>query len=281
MKKAVFVLLMIMFFSCSQSEVIASVNGKKISLNYLKQELAKLPEDLGTQYVKDYPGFLDQLITKEVLSQEGKRLKVDTINEVKSKIAQDKNKRDDIIIEALLKQEALSTLTVNEDEMKKFYNDNKAQMKGTTYEQIKPQLYNLLLQQKQQDAIESYVTNLRNNAKIIRNEKWLAEEEAKTKNPINEALQNHLPTMVDFGSGTCIPCIKMKPIIEELQKEYQGKANILLIDVKEEPVLARKYKIMLIPTQIFFDAKGNEINRHIGFFPKDSILINLNDAGMK
>ena len=281
MKKITFCLLMVMLVSCSQSEVIATVNGKKISSNDLKKELAKWPEDIRIQYEKDYPGFLEELITKEVLLQEAKRLKCDTIKEVKSRIAESRNKRDDILIEELLKREVLAKVTVSEDEIRKFYDDNKSQMKGTTYEQIKPQLYDLFLQQKQQDALETYITNLREKAKITRNEKWLAAEETKLKNPINDALENNLPTMVDFGSGTCIPCIKMKPIIEEMQKEYKDRANILLIDVKEEPILVRKYKIMLIPTQIFFDTSGVEITRHVGFFPKDSILLDLNKAGLQ
>lgn len=275
-----FCLLIMVFFSCSQAQVIAEVNGKKISLNYLKQELKKLPENVSKNFANDYPGFLEDLITKEVLLQEAKRMKIDTIVDVKERIKQDKNKKSDIFIEMLIKNEVLPKVQVNEEELQKFYNDNKGQMQGLSYEQMKPQIQSFFLQQKQQDAIGSYVNDLRNSAKISRNEKWLKQEESKVKNPINEALKNRLPSMVDFGAGTCMPCIQMKPIIEELQKELKDQANILLIDVNEQQILTRKYKIMLIPTQIFFDTTGNEIYRHVGFFPKDSILVNLKNAGL-
>jgi thioredoxin 1 len=281
MKRVGIGLLPIIFFCCFQAQNIAEVNGKKISLKYLQQELNKLPEEMRKNFKDDYPGFLEELIGKEVMLQEAKSLKIDAISEVKSRIAQDKNNKDNIIIEELLKREVLPNVQVNEDEMKAFYNERKGSMEGLTYEQMKSQIYEVLIGQKQRDAVDSYISNLRSLAKIIYNDKWRKGEDAKIKNPIDEALKNKLPTMVDFGAGTCIPCIQMKPIITELQAEYKNKANILLIDVKEQSLLARKYKIMLIPTQIFYDTDGKETNRHIGFFPKDSILINLKQAGLK
>jgi len=281
MKRVVIGLLPIIFFCCSQAQNIAEVNGKKISFKYLQQELNKLPEEMRKNFKDNNSGFLEELISKEVMLQEAKSLKIDTISEVKSRIAQDKNNKDNILIDELLKREVMPNVQVNEDEMKTFYDERKGSMEGLTYEQMKSQIYEVLNGQKQRDAIDSYISTLRGRAKIIYNEKWQKAEDAKIKNPINEALENKLPTMVDFGAGTCIPCIQMKPIIAELQEEYKNKANILLIDVNEQSLLTRKYKIMLIPTQIFYDTEGKETNRHIGFFPKDSILINLKQAGLK
>ncbi len=268
------------FFSRSQAQVIADVNGEKISLNYLKQELKKLPEDVRKNYQRDYPGLLEELITREVLLQEAKRLKIDTAAGVKERIELNKKNKDNILLEELIKSEVLPKVQVNEEEMQKFYRDNEGQMQGLSYGQMKPQIQSYILKQNQQDAIGIYADNLCNGAKISRNEKWLKQEESKIKNPITKALKNRLPTMVDFGAGTCLACIQMKPIINELQKELKDKANILLIDVNEQQILTRKYKIMQIPTQIFFDTTGAEIHRHVGFFPRDSILVNLKNAGL-
>jgi len=99
--------------------------------------------------------------------------------------------------------------------------------------------------------------------------------------PVRTAIANKLPTLVEFGAGNCVACVKMKPIIHELQTELQEKANVLLIDVNELRHLTPNYGIMLIPTQVFFDTKGTEIYRHVGFFPKDSIIVFLNKAGLK
>lgn len=89
-----------------------------------------------------------------------------------------------------------------------------------------------------------------------------------------------LPMLVDLGKGTCIPCKKMKPILEELEKEYKGKTIVKVIDLRYEPKEADKYKIRLIPTQIFFDAEGNEVYRHEGFMDKQSIKAKFAEMGI-
>lgn len=89
-----------------------------------------------------------------------------------------------------------------------------------------------------------------------------------------------LPMLVDLGKGTCIPCKKMKPILEELEKEYKEKAIVKIIDLRYEPKEASKYKIRLIPTQIFFDAEGKEVFRHEGFMDKQSIKAKFAEMGV-
>lgn len=80
-----------------------------------------------------------------------------------------------------------------------------------------------------------------------------------------------LPMLVDLGKGTCIQCKKMKPILDELKAEYEGRAIVEVIDLRYDRQAARKYGIRLIPTQIFFDAEGKEVYRHQGFMDKQSI----------
>jgi thioredoxin 1 len=79
-------------------------------------------------------------------------------------------------------------------------------------------------------------------------------------------------TMVDLGAQECIPCKMMAPIIEELKREYEGRASIIFIDVWVHRDEARKYGIRAIPTQIFFDRDGKEVFRHEGFMDKRSIV---------
>ncbi|MDP3481670.1 MAG: thioredoxin family protein [Desulfoprunum sp.] len=88
-------------------------------------------------------------------------------------------------------------------------------------------------------------------------------------------------TMVDLGANKCIPCKMMAPIMEELEKEYKGKAAIVFIDVWENPGAGDKYDIKLIPTQIFYDAKGKEMSRHEGFYEKAAIVAELTKLGVK
>ena len=81
-----------------------------------------------------------------------------------------------------------------------------------------------------------------------------------------------LPKLLALGAGKCIPCKMMAPILEELKKEYAGRMEVVFIDVWEKPEAAKPYGIETIPTQIFFDAEGKELFRHVGFFAKDDIL---------
>jgi thioredoxin 1 len=88
-------------------------------------------------------------------------------------------------------------------------------------------------------------------------------------------------TMVDIGAKECIPCKMMAPIMEQLEKEYQGKAAIVFIDVWKNPSEGRKFGIRAIPTQIFYDRSGNEVMRHEGFMEKKTIISQLEKLGVR
>jgi len=90
-----------------------------------------------------------------------------------------------------------------------------------------------------------------------------------------------LPKLLDFGAGSCIPCKKMAPILQELSEEYKGRVVIKIIEVYQERELTRTNGIRLIPTQIFFDAKNQEVYRHIGFMDKEQIKNVFKTMGIK
>lgn len=102
-----------------------------------------------------------------------------------------------------------------------------------------------------------------------------------TEDPLAKALRSKSPVLADFGRGTCIPCKMMQPILEKLQEEYAGRAEILILDVAEYASLSRKYRITMIPTQIFFDSSGREVSRHQGFMPEDEIVAQLKLMGVE
>jgi thioredoxin 1 len=108
-----------------------------------------------------------------------------------------------------------------------------------------------------------------------------AEIPSATDADVKKALSSGRPTVIDLGARQCIPCKKMAPILESLSAEYRGKASVLFIDVHEDQAAARNFRIQMIPTQIFFDAKGKEVKRHIGFIDKLGILNELKAAGLK
>lgn len=88
-------------------------------------------------------------------------------------------------------------------------------------------------------------------------------------------------TMLDIGADKCIPCKMMAPILAELEREYEGKAAIVFIDVWKYPEEGRRFGIRSIPTQIFYDRDGKEVFRHEGFFDKKNIVAKLEQLGVK
>lgn len=73
-----------------------------------------------------------------------------------------------------------------------------------------------------------------------------------------EKLKSHgIPIIIDFGADECIPCKEMAPVLKKLNEEWQGKVIVKFVDVWKYPELAEDFPVSVIPTQFFFDAKGN------------------------
>jgi thioredoxin 1 len=87
-------------------------------------------------------------------------------------------------------------------------------------------------------------------------------------------------TLIDLGAHACIPCKMMAPILAKLEKDYQGKAAIVFIDVWRDKSQAERFGISSIPTQIFYDSKGQEVFRHEGFMSEKAIIFQLKKLGV-
>jgi thioredoxin 1 len=90
-----------------------------------------------------------------------------------------------------------------------------------------------------------------------------------------------LVSLVDLGANACLPCKMMAPIMTKLEKDYQGKAAIIFIDVWKNRDQADRFGIRAIPTQIFYDKKGKEVSRHEGFMSEKDIVSQLIKMGVK
>jgi thioredoxin 1 len=89
-------------------------------------------------------------------------------------------------------------------------------------------------------------------------------------------------TFVELGSVRCIPCKQMQPVMKAIEKKYGGQVKVVFYDVwkAEQKVFADKYKIQLIPTQVFLDENGKEFFRHEGFYPEKEIDKVLKSKGI-
>lgn len=79
-------------------------------------------------------------------------------------------------------------------------------------------------------------------------------------------------TFIELGSVNCIPCKKMQPVMREIEQKYP-EVKVIFYDVwrREDKPYAYRYKVRVIPTQVFLDEDGTEYFRHEGFFPKAEV----------
>jgi thioredoxin 1 len=115
------------------------------------------------------------------------------------------------------------------------------------------------------------------------------EEKMETKEWVGHAddgtfesavLKTGKPTLVDFWAPWCGPCRALAPVLEEIGKEYDGRANVIKVNVDESPKTAANYGVRSIPTLLLI-REANVRDTLIGLTTKDKLaaFIDRNLAG--
>jgi thioredoxin 1 len=94
--------------------------------------------------------------------------------------------------------------------------------------------------------------------------------EATTANWENEVLKTQGLVMIDFWAAWCGPCRMISPTVEELSKEYGDKLKVMKLNTDENSEVASRYKIMGIPTIMFFK-DGVKLDQIVGVVPKQQL----------
>jgi thioredoxin 1 len=82
------------------------------------------------------------------------------------------------------------------------------------------------------------------------------------------------PMLVEFGSTSCASCVEMEKLLYRAKQEYPQSA-IYFVEVYNDQPATRDYRIQMIPTQIYLDAKGAESDRHIGAVTYEQLIAKL------
>ena len=99
-------------------------------------------------------------------------------------------------------------------------------------------------------------------------------------NVLAQAIKDGKVVMLELGSVGCIPCEQMKPVMQKLRDTYQGKLEVLFVDVRVDRATSWRFGVTVIPTQVFLDKRGKEFHRHVGFYDFDEIAPVLYEAGL-
>lgn len=86
-----------------------------------------------------------------------------------------------------------------------------------------------------------------------------------------EVLESKIPVVVDFWATWCGPCKMIAPILEEVEKQLDGKVKIAKVNVDEQMPLAVEYKVEVIPT-LFYFKDGKQVKKTVGVLDKNEII---------
>ena len=111
-------------------------------------------------------------------------------------------------------------------------------------------------------------------------EKQWSQDLPEAKEGVHSGISD-LPVLLVLGSDGCPACRKMEPILNSMRSKYSNKFVIKHIDPWADRAAGEKYGVRAIPTLIFYDSKGREAFRHVGYCPEADILAAWGKIGVK
>ena len=248
--------------------------GIEISSNDIDKSISGQPEQFQAELTKNAFFVLEQEATGKIL----KKVAAQKLSEK----GKDVNSMDDNQLVRSFFEELTKDVKVTDKDIETFYKENESVFCGTPLDSVRKQIESYVLQDKKQRFVDQYIQTLGQKLEIVVSDLWTKQQAANAKdNPLDKVRASGKPTLAIFSAASCCGPDKMIPIRDALLKKYDTKINIVYIEPRKEQILAARYGIRSIPTQIFFDKAGKEVFRHTGFFSKDQISKKLVEMGVK
>ncbi len=99
-----------------------------------------------------------------------------------------------------------------------------------------------------------------------------AQKQSTAEQELQKAMASGKPTLVMFYATWCNPCKLEKPVIRQIEQEYQNRLNVVYIDVDKYPELSNRYGVRGTPTLMFFDSQGKLSRVYVGYTPKPTLI---------
>jgi len=85
------------------------------------------------------------------------------------------------------------------------------------------------------------------------------------------------PALYEFGARWCIPCKEMQQVMADLKTSLGDQVEFRMVYVDEERPLFEQYRIVAIPTQVFLNTEGKEVDRHLGALAREEVVKKLKE----
>ncbi|MFQ6130932.1 MAG: thioredoxin family protein [Armatimonadota bacterium] len=114
---------------------------------------------------------------------------------------------------------------------------------------------------------------------IVVGKRFVREDESVVEPRTQERAD--LPQLIEFAATWCKPCVELKPIMNDLRREYRGKVNVRIVDVDEQPEFAAQFGLFGVPTIVYLDENGQEQFRYVGLVSKHQLVAALAGVGVE
>jgi len=253
--------------------ILLKTEGIEIAQKDIDQAIQQQPEQFQQELRKNAFFVLEQQATSKLL------LKI--ANDKLGKQSKDANMIPDSNIIKTFFENITKDINVTDQDVETFYKENESVFCGTPLNSVRKQIVSYVLQDKQQRFVDQYIQTLGLKMEILVSDSWTKQQAVNAKdNPLDMARAAGKPTLAIFSAASCCGPDKMIPIRDALLKKYDTKINIVYIEPRQEQILAARYGIRAIPTQVFYDKTGKEFFRHSGFFSEKDIIGKLSEMGV-
>jgi thiol-disulfide isomerase/thioredoxin len=254
--------------------ILLRADGIEIGTEDINKAIAEQPTQFHQQLKKNAFFVLEQEAAKKLLPKMAKQELGKQNNDI---VLTSDNQVLNIFFGTITKD-----INVSEQDIEKFYKENESIFCNTPLNSVRKQIESYVLQDKKQQFVDRYVQTLGQKIEILVSDAWTKKQaESAKNNPLDKARATGKVTLAVFSAVSCCGPDKMLPVIGTVRGKYSDSINIVYIEPQKEQILAARYNVRSIPTQIFYSKSGQEVFRHSGFFSQEDIEKKLTEMGVK